>query len=140
MTLLLPQSRLWLLSLLLLCAWPVPSESSTDRSADQIVGRWLFPSKGSSVDIFRSEGRYFVRVAETDSAGRTNFGLVKDSILISKLTFDGQTWSGGELIHPKTGMHLDVELRMNAPHSITVVVFKGLKFIGKKFVMTRKPA
>ena len=48
-------------------------------------------------------------------------------------------WSGGELIHPKTGMRLDVELRLANSQTITVVVFKAIKLLNKKFVMTRQP-
>ena len=124
--------------MLVLSIWPTTGQSSTNHSADQILGRWLFPSKGSSVDVFRSGDRYFVRVAETDSAGEENFGLAKNKILISNLTFDGQVWSGGKLIHPKTGTHLDVELRLTDSQTITVLVYKTLKVFNKKFVMTRQ--
>lgn len=139
MTWLPPRSRLWLLSLLVLAVWPVSGKPAVSYNADQILGRWLFPSKGSSVDIFRSGDHYFARVAEADLAGEENFGLAKNKILISDLTFDGRMWSGGELIHPKTGMRLDVELRLTNSQTITVVVYKAIKLIGKKFVMTRQP-
>ncbi|MCK8495609.1 MULTISPECIES: hypothetical protein [Spirosoma] len=77
--------------------------------ADQILGRWLFPSKGSSVEIYRIGARYFARVAEVDQAGEKNYGLVRDKPLIRNLTYDGQAWSAGELEHPKTGViHTDL--------------------------------
>lgn len=138
MTGLLRLNRPWLLGLLILSVWPVFGKSRTAHNADHILGHWLFPSKGSSVEVFRTGDHYFARVAETDSAGEENFGLVKDKMLISNLTFDGQGWSGGKLIHPRTGMALDVELRLDDSQTITVFVFKSIKLLGKKFTMTRK--
>lgn len=123
--------------LLVLLAIPISGRSSIDRTGDRILGRWLFPTKGSSVDVFRIGDRYFARVAEVDHAGQKNYGLAKDKILISNLAFDGQNWSEGELIHPKTGTHLDVELTMSDPQALTVTIYKGIKFLHKRFVMTR---
>lgn len=111
----------------------------SDQQADQLLGRWLFPSRGSSVDIYRTGNLYFARVAEVDQAGYKNFGLVKDTILIRNLSYDGQVWSGGRLVHPKTGISLSVDVHMHAPHAITVTVYKGIKLLHRKFIMTRKP-
>lgn len=110
----------------------------SDQKADQLLGHWLFPSKGSGVIIYRTGTRYFARVAEVDPAGEKNFGLVKDTVLIRNLTYDGQLWSGGQLVHPKTGIRLGVEVGMNDPQSITVTVYKGIKLLRKKFIMTRE--
>lgn len=124
--------------LALLILLPSSGESSIERSGDILIGRWLFPTRGSSVDVFKSDGRYFARVAEVDNAGVKNYGLEKNKILISNLTFDGKVWTGGELIHPKTGTQLDVELNMADPQRITVTIYKGIKFLHKKFDMTRQ--
>ncbi|UHG93745.1 DUF2147 domain-containing protein [Spirosoma oryzicola] len=109
-----------------------------DQPADQLIGRWQFPSKGSSVDVYRQAGLYFARVAEVDQAGEQNFGLVKDSLLIRNLQYDGELWSKGRLIHPKTGIALNVEIAMVKPNTITVTVYKGLKLFHRKFEMTRQ--
>ena len=125
--------RVWSLLLLLL----LPA-ARTDHPADQLIGRWQFPSKGSSVDIYRQGGLYFARVAEVDQAGEQNFGLVKDSVLIRNLRYDGEAWSGGRLTHPKTGIPLSVEVQMPKPNTITVIVYKGIKLLHRKFMMTRQ--
>jgi uncharacterized protein (DUF2147 family) len=109
-----------------------------DQPADQLVGRWLFPSGGSSVDIYRQADLYFARVAQVDQAGKQNFGLVKDSLLIHSLRYDGQLWAGGRLIHPKTGIALRVEVEMVQPNTINVTVYKGFKFLNRQFIMTRQ--
>jgi uncharacterized protein (DUF2147 family) len=127
-----PLWAMWLLFLLL--------GAKADQPADQILGRWLFPSKGSSVDIYRLGNQYFARVAEVDKAGEKNYGLIKDKVLIRNLTFDGEVWSDGDLVHPKTGMTLSVEVHLNGPHTITVTVYKGIKLLHKKFIMTRQIA
>lgn len=127
----------FLACLFLLVFWPLPGRSSIDQAGDRILGLWLFPTKGSSVDIIKSGDRYFARVVEADEAGQENFGLVKNKVLISNLTYNGHLWSGGELVHPKTGIHLTVEMWLNDSQSLTVMVFKGFKCFHKKFVMTR---
>ncbi|WP_461067146.1 DUF2147 domain-containing protein [Spirosoma horti] len=109
-----------------------------DPPGDQILGRWLFPSQGSSVNIYRQGNRYFVRVAEVDQAGEKNYGLVKDSVLIRDLGYNGAEWTGGRLTHPKTGMSLSVEVRMEEPHALNVTIYKGIKLLRKTFVMTRQ--
>jgi hypothetical protein len=124
--------------LALLILLPSSGKSSAERTGDMLIGRWLFPSKGSSVDVFKSDGMYFARVADVDPAGVKNFGLEKNRVIISNLTFDGKLWTGGELIHPKTGTQLDVELNMADPQRITVTIYKGFKFLHKKFDMTRQ--
>ncbi|GAB3498280.1 hypothetical protein GCM10027341_19670 [Spirosoma knui] len=131
------RSHIWA-SLFFLILWPVSGRSSADRTGDQILGRWLFPSKGSSVDVYRLGSRYFARVAEVDQAGQKNYGLAKDKVLISNLAFNGRVWTDGELIHPKTGTALDVELRMSDQQTMTVTLYKGIKLLHKKFDMTRK--
>ncbi|GAB4019375.1 hypothetical protein GCM10028808_56920 [Spirosoma migulaei] len=109
-----------------------------DNQADQIVGRWQFPSRGSSVDIFRKGDFYFARVAEVDQAGEENFGLVKGAILILDLHYDGEVWTGGQLIHPKTGIHLSAEVHLAEPNAINVTIYKGIKLLHRKFTMTRQ--
>lgn len=124
--------------MLLMVLLPAAGRSSSDRTGDQILGRWLFPSKGSSVDVYRAGNRYFARVAEVDHAGQKNYGLSKDKVLISNLSFDGRVWTDGTLIHPKTGTPLNVELHMSDPQTVTVTVYKGIKLLHKQFEMTRK--
>ncbi|NEU70314.1 DUF2147 domain-containing protein [Spirosoma agri] len=112
--------------------------AKTDQQADRLLGHWLFPSKGSSVNIFRVGNRYFARVAEVDQAGERNFGLVKDTVIIRNLRYDGQMWSDGQLIHPKTGIKLSVEVSMIDPQAIDVTIYKGIKLFHRRFNMTRK--
>lgn len=114
--------------------------ASTDPQADRILGHWLFPTKGSSVTIYRVGQQYFARVTEVDPAGEQNYGLVKETVLIRDLSYDGQGWSGGQLVHPKTGIHLSVEVAMVNSQEITVTVYKGLKLLRRRFNMTRKAA
>ena len=112
--------------------------AKADQPADQLLGRWLFPSKGSSVNIFRINNRYFVRVADVDQAGEKNFGLIKDAVIIQNLKYDGQVWSHGQLVHPKSGIKLSVEVSMRNPQAINVIVYKGIKLLHREFTMTRE--
>lgn len=109
-----------------------------DQQADRLLGHWLFPSKGSGVNIFRVGNQYFARVAEVDKAGEKNFGLVKDTVIIRNLKYDGEGWSDGQLIHPKTGIKLSVEVVMTDHQTISVTIYKGIKLLHRKFIMTRK--
>ncbi|MCK8491209.1 MULTISPECIES: DUF2147 domain-containing protein [Spirosoma] len=129
----------WASSLLLLCLFPVAGKSSVDHTADQILGYWLFPAKGSSIELYRSGDRYYGRIADVSSVGKDKFGLSKNQLLISDLVFDGNGWSGGELIHPKTGSHFDVEVKMIDSQTLTATVFKGCRWLNKEFILTRKP-
>jgi uncharacterized protein (DUF2147 family) len=129
---------LWALSFFLLCLWPVSGKSSTDYTGDLILGYWLFPAKGSSVELYKSGDRYFGRIADVAPMGKQQFGITKNQLLMCDLEFDGEGWSGGKLIHPKTGNRFDVALKMVDSKTIHVTVYKGFRWIGKDFVLTRK--
>ena len=138
MNALLNRRHLWALSLLLLLLWPATSHSSTDRTADRILGRWLFPSQGSSVELYRSGDRYFGRVVDASPLGQQQMGLAKNQLIMKNLTFDGRGWSGGELVNPKTGSRFGVELRMSDSRTLTASIYKGFRWLRKEFVLTRQ--
>ena len=130
--------HLWALSLVLLVFLPVISHASTVRTADQILGRWLFPSQGSSVELYRNGDRYFGRVVEVSPMWQQQMGLAKNQLIMKNLTFDGRGWSGGELVNPKTGSRFGVELRMSDSRTLTASIFKGFRWLRKEFVLTRQ--
>lgn len=138
MNVLLNRSYLWALSLLSLALWPITGNSSTDRTADQILGRWLFQSQGSSIELYRTGNRYFGRVVEVSPMGQQQMGLAKNQLIVKNLTFDGRGWSGGELINPKTGNRFGVELRMRDSQTLTASVYKGFRWLHKEYVLTRQ--
>lgn len=140
MTLILNRSSLAAFALLLLILWPISGKSSIDRTADQILGRWRFPGRGSTVDVYRSGDRYFGRIAEVSPTGQKDFGLAKNQLLFINLSFDGKGWSGGELIHPKTGSRFAMEIKLRDPQTADALVYKGFRFLHKEFVMTRQTA
>ncbi|GAB3889733.1 DUF2147 domain-containing protein [Spirosoma agri] len=137
MSLLLFRNYLWASLFLVLSLWPVPGKSSVDRTADQILGRWLFPGRGSTVELYRVGDRYFGRISDVSPTGKEQFGLTKNQLLISNLAFDGKGWSG-ELIHPKTGNHLNIDVEMVDSRTINATVYKGWRWLNKEFVMTRE--
>lgn len=138
MTLLLRRRYVWVWSLVLLCTWPISGKSSTDHTADQILGRWLFPGRGSTVELYRIGDRYFGRILDVSPRGKQQFGITKNQLLISNLAFDGKGWSGGELIHPKTGDHFDIDVHMVDSQTLTATVYKGWRLLHKEFIMTRE--
>ena len=125
------------ITLLLLFLLPAAGWTSADRTGDQILGKWLFPAKGSSVEIYRTGNQYFARIADVAARGVHEFGITKDKLLMKDLTFDGKTWSGGTLIHPRNGMNFNVELQLRDPNTLEAHVSKGFRWIGKEFVLTR---
>ena len=137
MTLFRNQRHLWATLFVLLLFWPASGQSSSTETGDQILGRWLFPSKGSSVEIYRSGKQYFARIADVAPLGQQQFGITKDKLLMSNLLFDGKNWSGGELIHPRTGIRFSVELELQDAHTLNARVYKGLRWLNKEFTLTR---
>lgn len=131
------RNYVWALSLMFLTLWPSSANSSADHTADQILGRWLFPSQGASVELYRHGDLYFGRVVEVSPVSRQEMGLVKDQLIMKNLTFDGRVWSGGELINPKTGNHFGVELSMRDTKTLTASVYKGFRWLRKEYVLTR---
>lgn len=140
MTLFRNQRHLWAALFVSLLLWPASGQSSTDYKGDQILGRWLFPAKGSSVEIYRSGNQYFARIADVAMAGQQQFGITKDKLLMSNLSFDGKNWSGGELIHPRTGTHFSIELELQDARTLNARVYKGLRWLNKEFTLTRPPS
>lgn len=138
MNLLVYRRRSWACSLILLCLLPIPGQSSHDRSADLILGRWFFPAKQSSIELYRTGDRYFGRIADVSRTGQQQLGITKNQLIISNLAFNGTGWSGGELIHPKTGAHFDVELKLKDHHTLTAKVYKGCRWLHKEYVLKRQ--
>lgn len=134
------RTNLWAWPLLLLLLWPARGQSFTDRRGDVILGRWLFPARGSSIEVYRAGDQYFGRIAEVGGTGQTQFGLSKNQLLIQNLTYNGSGWSGGELIHPKTGTHFDIDLTLRDAQTIRATVYKGCRWLHKEYVLTRLPA
>lgn len=124
-------------TLLVFLLLPAAGWTAADRTGDQILGKWLFPAKGSSVEIYRNGDQYSARIADVATRGVQEFGITKDKLLMKDLTFDGKTWSGGTLIHPRNGMNFDVELHLRDSKTLEARVSKGFRFIGKEFVLTR---
>lgn len=89
------------------------------------------------MEIYRTGDQYFARIADVATRGVKEFGITKDKLLMKDLTFDGKTWSGGTLIHPRNGMNFDVELHLRDAKNLEARVSKGFRFIGKEFVLTR---
>ncbi|GAB4012399.1 hypothetical protein GCM10028808_28390 [Spirosoma migulaei] len=139
MTLLRSQRYFGGLSLVVLLLWPIAVKSSADHTGDQILGRWLFPARGSSVEVYKSGDRYFGRIFEVSPTGKHQFGVAKNQLLMQNLSFDGKGWSGGELIHPKTGNHFDIELQLLDSQTLTARVYKGFRWLHKEYVLTRAP-
>lgn len=137
MNTLLSRRCVWALSLLLL--WPVVGNSSDDHTADQILGRWLFPSQGSSIELYRNGDRYFGRVVEVSPVGQQQMGLAKNQLIMKNLYFDGRSWTGGELINPKTGNRFGVELSLRDSRTLTASIYKGFRWLRKEYVLTRQP-
>ena len=133
------RSYRWALSLILLTLLPLSGNSSTDRTADQILGRWLFQSQGSSVELYRNGDRYFGRVVEASPLGQQQMGLAKDQLILKNLVFNGRCWSGGELINPKNGSHFGVELHMRDSRTLTASIYKGFRWLHKDYTLTRQP-
>lgn len=137
MTSLRNQGPLLALTLFLLVLWPTAGKSSADSTGDQILGRWLFPAKGSSVEVYRSGNRYFGRISDVSPTGKSQFGVAKNQLLMQNLSFDGISWTGGELIHPTTGHHFAIELQLRDSQTLTARVYKGFRWLHKEFVLTR---
>ena len=130
------QRYFWACVLLILL--PITGKSSIDRTADQILGIWEFPGRGSTVELYRTGDRYYGRIADVSPTGQERFGLTKNQLLISNLGFDGSGWSGGELIHPKTGIHFSLEVTMIDSKTLNARIYKGFRWIHKEFVLTRE--
>lgn len=138
MNALLNRSYLLALSLFIVCVLPLSGSSSADRRADQILGRWLFASQESSVELYRNGDRYFGRVVDVSPKGQQQMGLAKDQLIMRNLTFNGHGWSGGELINPKTGHQFGVELSLRDSRTLTASVYKGFRWIHKEYTLTRQ--
>ncbi|GAA4404900.1 hypothetical protein GCM10023187_22770 [Nibrella viscosa] len=111
---------------------------SVSQPADAIVGRWFFPARQSSIELYRSGDRYFGRITEVGGNWKGKFNGTKDQLVLTNLTFNGREWSGGELIHPQTGSRYDVALSMQNPQNVLVTVYKGVRLLHKEYELVRE--
>jgi len=125
---------------LLLCLVLTTAGQSSDTSADRILGRWLFPKKQTCVEIYRENGRYFGRMAAISASCASDYGNIKNQVVLTNLSYTQNEWKGGTMIHPTSGSKFDVELRMTSPNTLVATVYKGVRFINKELVLTRQSA
>ncbi|MBO0952433.1 DUF2147 domain-containing protein [Fibrella forsythiae] len=123
---------------LLLCLVVTTAGQSTDASADRILGRWLFPKKQTCVEIYRENGRYFGRMAAISASCANDYGNINNQVVLTNLSYAGNEWKGGTMIHPSSGSKFDVEMRMTNANTLVATVYKGVRFISKELVLTRQ--
>lgn len=123
---------------LLLCLVVTTAGQSTDTSADRILGRWLFPKKQTCVEIYRENGRYFGRMAAISASCANDYGNINNQVVLTNLSYAGNEWKGGTMIHPSSGSKFDVEMRMTNANTLVATVYKGVRFISKELVLTRQ--
>lgn len=109
---------------------------TTNRSADLILGRWLFPARESTVEVYQEGGRYFGRIVAVGEAYKTK--IPENKLLFTNLVYNGKEWNGGKLIHPSTNTHYDVAIQVENQHTLNVTVYKGLRCFQRNYKLVRK--
>lgn len=107
-----------------------------NRSADLILGRWFFPARESTVEVYQERGRYFGRIIAVGEAYKAK--IPENQLLFTNLVYNGKEWSGGKLIHPSTGTSYDVAIQLENPQTLNVTVYKGLRCFQRNYKLTRK--
>ncbi|MBO0933748.1 DUF2147 domain-containing protein [Fibrella aquatilis] len=123
---------------LLLCLIAISTGQSTDSNADRILGRWLFPKKQTCVEIYRENGLYFGRMAQISGSCQASYGNISNKVVLTNLSYTDNSWSGGTMIHPSSGMKFSVEMHMSNPNTLVATVYKGMKMFSKELVLTRQ--
>ena len=123
---------------LLFCFVLTTTGLSTDASADRIVGRWLFPKKQTCVEIYRENGRYFGRMTAVSASCTSSYGDISNRVVLTNLSYAGDIWKGGTMIHPSSGTKFDVDMRMTNANTLVATVYKGVRFLSKELILTRQ--
>lgn len=108
------------------------------NAADALLGRWYVPSRQSTVEFFKKGDRYFARISEVGGSWKKNYANTQGKILLTNLQFTGAEWSGGEVIHPASGLRFDAALTLKNPNTVSAIAFKGIRFLHKEFIMVRQ--
>lgn len=124
--------------LLLLLVIPLASHSDTGLPADSILGRWYYPARQSSIEVYRMGNHYNARITEIGPQWQKGNGSLKGQVILSDLTFKGNEWSDGELIHPETGLHFNAALTLKDAQTLMVTVYKGMRCFRKEFTLVRQ--
>jgi uncharacterized protein (DUF2147 family) len=125
---------------LLFCLAVTTAGQSSDASADRILGRWLFPKKQTCLEIYRDNGRYFGRMAAISASCASSYGDISNRVVLTNLSYAGNEWKGGTLIHPTSGGKFDVEMRLTNANTLVATVYKSIRFVSKELVLTRQQA
>ncbi len=107
-----------------------------NRSADLILGRWLFPARESTVEVYQEGGRYFGRIIAVGDAYKEK--MPENKLLFTDLVYSGTEWNGGKLIHPSTNTSYDVAIQLENPQTLNVTVYKGLRCLQRNYKLIRK--
>lgn len=121
--------------------------------ADDITGKWLNADKDAHIEIYKSDNKYFGKIAwmknpkdekgndKTDNnnpdpklRSRKRMGLV----IIKNLKFDGsKSWEGGEIYDPKSGKTYSLECTLESKDKLNLRGYVGLSMFGKTTQFTR---
>ena len=102
------------------------------------MGYWYFPARQSSIEVYRQGNHYNARITEIGGNWQKANSNLKGQIILSDLTYKGSEWSGGELIHPETGLHFNAALTLKDAQTLTVIVYKGARCFHKEFTLVRQ--
>lgn len=109
---------------------------TSNRSADLILGRWLFPARQSTVEVYREGDKYYGRIVDVGEAYKAK--IPENKLLFTNLSYNGKEWNGGKLIHPSTDTKYDVAIQLENPQTLNVTVFKGLRCFQINYKLVRK--
>nr|ARK11460.1 hypothetical protein A6C57_14645 [Fibrella sp. ES10-3-2-2] len=79
-------------------------------------------------------------MAAISASCASDYGDIKNQVVLTNLSYTQNEWKGGTMIHPTSGSKFDVELRMTSPNTLVATVYKGVRFINKELVLTRQSA
>ncbi|MDD3722317.1 MAG: DUF2147 domain-containing protein [Lutibacter sp.] len=116
-------------------------------SAQSIVGKWKTiddetGKEKSIVEIYQVDGKIYAKIDQLLTKGEENKVCdkckgdnknkpIKGMVIIDGLTKDGDEWSGGKILDPKTGKEYKCYLALENPEKLKVRGYIGFALLGR---------
>ncbi|MFA5298697.1 MAG: DUF2147 domain-containing protein [Lutibacter sp.] len=120
---------------------------SLNGFSQSIVGKWKTiddetGKEKSIVEIYQSNGKVYAKVLQLLTKGEENKVCenckganknkpIKGMMIIDGLTKDGNEWSGGKILDPKTGKEYKCYIALESPDKLKVRGYIGFALLGR---------
>ena len=121
--------------------------NQAQTKANNIVGKYMVPSKDGAIQISESNGKYYGKIILNKDASKLDLNnpdaekqkrKVLGLNILNNFTFDSDdTWESGTIYDPKNGKTYSCKITQNQNGDLNIRGFIGFSLLGRSELFTK---